>query len=108
MVGDVIDHNGYVGALVVDGGEGVVLLLAGRVPYLESYFVVVYRDGLLGETGPDGGLDVGVEVAPDEAVDETRLAHSRVPQHHHLHLPVFNLHSLFLLYFSLVLLIINC
>lgn len=45
-VGDVVDHDGCLGAPVVHGGQAVIALLAGRVPDLKLYRGVIQTDGL--------------------------------------------------------------
>ena len=62
-MGDVVDDDGTVGIAVVHGGERLVALLTGRVPYLElDGGVLVERDGLCEECGADGGFPVRVEL----------------------------------------------
>lgn len=41
LVGDVINYNGGLGTSVVHGGQTVVALLSGRVPYLKLYRCVI-------------------------------------------------------------------
>ena len=60
---DVVDDDCAVGVSVVHRCEGLVSLLAGRVPYFElDGRRVVEGDGLCEEGGSDGGFSVVVEL----------------------------------------------
>lgn len=60
---DVVDHHRAVGIPVVHGRQGLVPLLARRIPNLKfDCGVLVEGDGLCEEGGADCGLPVGIEL----------------------------------------------
>ena len=56
-VGDIVDHDGGLGAPVVHGRQGVISLLARRVPDLELDCRVVQADCLGQKCSSNGGLE---------------------------------------------------
>ena len=56
-VGDIVDHDGGLGPPVVHGRQGVISLLARRVPDLELDCRVVQTDGLGQKCSSNGGLE---------------------------------------------------
>ena len=71
---DVVDDDGAVGVAVVHGREGLVALLASRVPDLKlDCGGLVEGDGLGEECGADGGLPVVVKLILRGLAAETRV-----------------------------------
>ena len=72
---------------VVNGGDGFVLLLAGRIPHLEADtlagpIVVELRQ----EGSAQSRLAELVKLIVNETDEQAAFADSRIPQHYHLHL----------------------
>lgn len=71
---DIVDDNGAVRVAVVHGCQGLVTLLAGRIPDLELHRgVLIQRDGLCEEGSANGGFSVGIELIFDETKNNRTL-----------------------------------
>ena len=79
LVGDVVGEDAAVGATIEGEADRGVLLLAGRVPDLQSELLVANCHGLRLEVGADSGLRrTGVVIR--ELVNEGSLAHVDVSE----------------------------